>query len=742
VRLVRKPEFSSTIILVVLAWAAATAHKPAANDAAQEPVSKDTVIKVQAPSVVVDVIVTHKGDHVSGLTPKDFTVYDNGVRQKIVNFIPPVVAQNPAQANAKPATSEPGAAAVEQGGPHSGGAALANVHFITLVMDAGGMQTADILRASQAAQRYVAKVVDADDFIAIYWLDQSLHLVLPFTQDKQRAAEVLDKLSKRPPSGTFTTNERWETIQEIAELEHDVYGAGTGAGPGAGQAPQNSHDSALKEVELGTLRAFLWSQSTFQAKTVLAALRGIALAYRSVPGRKNVVLFSQGFIHSPEAKADMAAVIDAANHANVSFYVVDASGLQSDYSGDKPLYYPRPQAEDFRIAMQGSGTIGLSGYDKFDWIERNGLTTLSDDLGSLATATGGFYVKNQNDLLHGLVLADTDLREFYTLVYQPNDIRFDGSFHTIKVEVAGQGYQLRSRHGYWAVPPEDEVMMTPAAAQLLGGVETGELKPTFKPEVNATILLDPGGRLSVPVRISVPVRLVKFEKNSAKNTFESTLMLVVTGADESGRLVTTHQREVRLRLDKKQFAEFEKRKEMEISARLAVSRLQPVMMRAIVRFDDGKIGIGEHKVSLACASGASSRLTGILLSNRIERQNGDPDPDDPLRGSNFQIFMPSEPRFTHEDTLTAYFGALDVPLDPASHRPLLRLAFSIKQGSTVVFRLPPEQAVGTPNDNRLRVLKQFDLHNLKPGEYTFEVHGEDASGHATTQSATFTVSPS
>ncbi len=749
VSLLRKSVFASTALWLMFtggpvlpqsvassspAQAGGAAHAAKTAAGAQEPIPQEAVIKVQAPSVVVDVIVTRKGNHVPGLSAKDFTVTDNGVAQKIVNFIPPINA-----ANATPPT------AVEPVPPEktqSHAATLANVRFITLVMDAGDMQPVDILRAGQAAQQYVQKVVAAEDFIAIYWLDQSLHLALPFTQDKQRAVEVLGQLSKRSPSGAFTAAERRETMEEIAQLENDVYGVGTGAGPGAGQAPNASHDSAMKEVELGTLRAFLWSQSTFQAKTVLTALRGIALAYRAVPGRKNVVVFSQGFIRSPEAKNDLTAVIDAANHANVSFYVVDASGMKSDFSSDAPLYSPRPQAESFRVATHGPGTIGLSGYDQFDWSERMGLSTMGDDLNGVATATGGFYVKNQNDLLHGLVLADSDLREFYTLVYQPGDIRYDGSFHTIKVDVAGQGFQVRYRRGYWAVPPQDEVMMTPAAAQVLGGVESGELKPTFTPEVNAAILLDPTGKLSIPVRISVPVRQVKLEKNSALNVFEGRMLLVLTGRDAAGRLVAMHQRNVSLRLDKKQLAEFQKTPEMDINARLSMTQLEPVTVQAIVRFSNGTVGIGKQNLSLAGGKATGSRLTGILLSNRIEQATSDPDPDDPLRGSNFQLFVPASTRFSQQETVTAYFGAIDVPVDGASRRPLLRLTYAIKQGPRVVLELPSERAAGNPNDNQLRVLKQFELRGLKPGEYTFEVRGQDSSGHTATQSATFSVAAS
>src|SRR4030088_1349915 len=45
--------------------------------------------KAQSVNVVVDLIVTDRhGHHVSGLTASDFTIYEDGVAQKIVGFTP------------------------------------------------------------------------------------------------------------------------------------------------------------------------------------------------------------------------------------------------------------------------------------------------------------------------------------------------------------------------------------------------------------------------------------------------------------------------------------------------------------------------------------------------------------------------------------------------------------------------------------------------------------------------------
>ncbi|HKS97169.1 MAG TPA: hypothetical protein VJV74_13680, partial [Terriglobia bacterium] len=61
-------------------------------NASQEPVEAGK-IKVEAPSVVVDVIVTDKKDRsASELAASDFAVSDNDVPQKIVTFVPPLAS--------------------------------------------------------------------------------------------------------------------------------------------------------------------------------------------------------------------------------------------------------------------------------------------------------------------------------------------------------------------------------------------------------------------------------------------------------------------------------------------------------------------------------------------------------------------------------------------------------------------------------------------------------------------------
>ncbi len=428
-----------------------TVNPPPQNAETQAAAAQEASLKVEAASVIVDAIVTDKkGRHASDLTAEDFRVYEDDAPQKIVTFVPPVI-------EAAPSTAEPPPA----GPTVKKGLDLTRVRFITLVMDLGDLQFDSVRRATDAAIQYLEKNVAPEDYVAVYWIDESLHVAVPFTRDKQNAAEGLRKLSGRVPGGHFSVQARQETQREIDDLLTSIYGI---------QAAATGHSSGASNRLLGTLRAFLWTQTTIQARAVFIALRAIAQSYADIPGRKNVVVFSEGFLHSPDVKPQMAAVIDAANRANVAFYVIDAAGLQAGYGAVGASVGQTLNAEIFQLSSEGPMT-NYGGYNKFDWVQRMGLNIQYDDLGQVASATGGFLMKNQNDLLWGLGKIDRDLREFYTLVYQPTNKTYDGSFRKIKVELLKPGYQVRHRQGYWAIPPGQEMMMTPAAAQLLAGVD-------------------------------------------------------------------------------------------------------------------------------------------------------------------------------------------------------------------------------------------------------------------------------
>jgi VWFA-related protein len=615
------------------------------------------------------------------------------------------------------------------------------VRFITLVMDLGDLQPASVKRATDAAILYLEKNVAAEDYVAIYWIDESLHVAVPFTRDKEQAAAGVRKLSGRVPGGRFPALARQQTQREIDDLLTETYGIRAASTVLDPDRPKDARRFIFQARLLRTLRAYLWTQTTIQARAVFIALRAIAQSYADIPGRKNVVVFSEGFLHSPDAKPQMAAVIDAANRANVAFYVVDAAGLQAGYGAVNESVEQTLTQEVIELSYEGPG-VNYAGYNKFDWAQRMGLNIQYDDLGQVASATGGFLMKNQNDLLDGLGRIDSDLREFYTLVYQPTNKTYDGSFRKIRVELLKPGYRVRHRQGYWAIPPGQETIMTPAAAQLLAGIASGELRPAFAPQVNAAVLLAPNGQLAASVCVSLPPSSVKFEKDPKQDLYRAGLTLVLVGRESTGRLLTVHQRFLNLQFSKNQLEEFQRRQSLDINARLVIPKLEAVNLEAVLQLSSGTVALGRQTLAVETGKPSGPHLTSILLSNRIEAATGAADPSDPLRGPNYQLYLPAQPRFSASDKLTVYFGLLDVPLNPTTRRPELRLSFALKSGAKAALTLPSEQIVALPkaSENRLLVLKQFDLRELRPGPYTFEVTVEDqVTGGVVSQMAKFLV---
>ena len=240
------------------------------------------------------------------------------------------------------------------------------------------------------------------------------------------------------------------------------------------------------------------------------------------------------------------------------------------------------------------------------------------------------------------------------------------------------------------------------------------------------------------MRVTVPGKSVHFEGNGKSYRAAVTLVLVAHASD--GRLVSAHQRFLSLNLDNKQWKDFEGT-DLEISGRLALPELEALRVQAILQFSNGTVALGEQAIDIPAGS-SGPRLTSLLLSDRIEPAQGSADPSDPLRGENFQLYLPAQPRFSAADKLTLYFGIVDAPLGAGTQWLHLRVMYAVKSGTTLVMSPPAEEMRPSPSSapNRMLVLKQFDLKGLRPGSYTLEVTVEDLTSHRTvSQRAGFVV---
>ena len=89
-------------------------------------------------------------------------------------------------------------------------------------------------------------------------------------------------------------------------------------------------------------------------------------------------------------------------------------------------------------------------------------------LQDLADETGGrsFYPYHVDDLDQSFQDIGEELRNQYSLAYNPANHQLDGRYHKIKIEIPGEkGYQVRARRGYYARVSQDTTTAKPTGTK-------------------------------------------------------------------------------------------------------------------------------------------------------------------------------------------------------------------------------------------------------------------------------------
>ena len=159
-------------------------------------------------------------------------------------------------------------------------------------------------------------------------------------------------------------------------------------------------DAMLAQLASGMIRDFEVMERDQQGYSTTNGLFTIINTLRPLPGRKSLVLFSEGIAIPPAVQRLFLGVIDAANRANVSIYAMDAAGLRAESEQAKI----RDQVNE--AGGSGGGLLSVRGSDAplSKSLENNEDVLRQDPhngLGTLAQDTGGLLFENTNNLQQG-----------------------------------------------------------------------------------------------------------------------------------------------------------------------------------------------------------------------------------------------------------------------------------------------------------------------------------------------------
>ena len=143
------------------------------------------------------------------------------------------------------------------------------------------------------------------------------------------------------------------------------------------------------------LRAALSLQ---QSRPILASLAAIAEGLRAIPGKKTLVLFSQGFVTPAVLDWQVQSTIDIANRANVAIYIIDSAGLRAGAPASGALVPSSPLAGVSAITNQEQRIRAVGGETVFDNVRQEGQSREYDILYRISGDTGGKLLKGNNDI--------------------------------------------------------------------------------------------------------------------------------------------------------------------------------------------------------------------------------------------------------------------------------------------------------------------------------------------------------
>jgi VWFA-related protein len=490
----RRPLISLTcgaLALAALAWAApppptATAGAPPPSGAAQPgaaraaapPAAGESFGEAIEVSVVnVDVVVRDpKGNQVRGLAREDFSLFVDGKPVDIVNFSAPGGGGPPASGAA--------AAGAAPAAPGEGAARRERLQLVVYV-DNANTRPFDRNRLLKQLRAFLQARLAPGDQVLVVTDDPGLHTRHAFREGLESLAPMLDKLEKESAVG-LNRDLAWRQTMDQMEDMMGTRGRNCGTQFEEAKALARAHaESVLHDT-----------------RTTYANLHHLLKSLGGLDGRKAILYVGNGVPAQPgtdafglleelcpaqqssahlgaepvDATAPMRQVIADANANLVTFYTLEAAGVQSYVSAERLGRPPVSVALLQRIAADRQ-----------------------DSLTSLARETGGRAALNGSDFSRDLEEIGAEIGGAYSLGFTP--VRPGaGRPHEIRVEVKRAGLRTSYRRSY-RERTSDERLEGQVEAALIHGLTDNPLGASLKVGAGATA---EHGRVLVAVQVRVP----------------------------------------------------------------------------------------------------------------------------------------------------------------------------------------------------------------------------------------------
>jgi VWFA-related protein len=412
---------------------------------AQKPRTSDQgpTVRIGSEEVLLDVVVRDKkGRPLTDLKADDIEVYEDGVKQQInsIRKVEKTDLIEGADASNNAAGAAPGYAVDP----------LRQINLVTMVFER--LNNEGRLLARDAAREFLKSELRRNVMVAVFALDQRLQVLQQFTNDGAKLSAAVDRATGAA-SSKFA--EQSEAIQrELENLLRAQANLEAASGAGIGQAVV---EARLAEVTTNMLRQTDDAQREQQGAATVFSLLSLIRGQQRLAGRKTVLYFSEGLQLTPNLAPVFRDAVGAANRANVSFYAIDARGLQTARQADaaRESLAAAARANEQQMRSRGGQAVTPEQIKAMDNAESSILKNAQENLASLSESTGGFLIANTNDLRSPMRRVAAELSSYYEISYVPQVREYDGKFRALTVKTSRQDVVLQTRSGYFALPPNE-----------------------------------------------------------------------------------------------------------------------------------------------------------------------------------------------------------------------------------------------------------------------------------------------
>jgi VWFA-related protein len=709
--------------LTVTAWPG-TRH---AIHAAQErsPQSYSTATT----AILVDVVVRdRKGRPVTDLTVGDFELYEDRVAQKIDTFTRVTrgggigVDVRWKRPGSTVAILPPGSLPPTLPGQDAADQATTALVFDHLSEEALGL-------AQKATLDYVPMTGESDVRVGVFATDPGIRVMHGYTTDRSVIRRAVSQIM---PADSSAADQKAERRDEIMDRRRELQGeqltmaAATATGGAGGTLAASGSQMGQTEIELRLLEMERAMIDGFDAldrdhkgyDTTLALIRVIRSLAEN-PGRKSIVLFSEGLPVSPVLSARFDDLIDAANRSNVTVYAVDANGLRTKSSSADT----RKQLQEFTDDRMMQNVSGGSGSNRpmtrdLERVEdmvkldsRTGLARIAED-------TGGFLVEESNNLTRAFKRIDEDNQFHYMLTYTPRNTVFDGKFREILVRSRRSGTEVFARKGYRATRMPSSMETASYEVPALAMLDRTPLPNAFPIRAQGFSFPDPHHPGLTPLVVQLSTDSLRYMVDADKSTYSAQVAVVVRIKDGQGKDVHKLSQQYILSGDVK---------DMEAAKRGTILFYrEPLLAPGVYTVEsiafDALAGNGSARVSTLTVASAESQalgLSSVVFVDHVEQIDGAP-PDHTERPAPF--FVGQTLVFPNIGDPVMKTTTKDLPFFFTIYRgasgPLTATAQLLRNGG-IVAEAPLEIAAST--EPRIQQLDRFPVSGLAPGTYQLRI---------------------